>query len=206
MVCGNCVTALLTYSHRKSHLNPGLNLRYRTLYSELWFLWVCQPVQSNARMTLKLDEDHLLRHVQLSMSSCAVRADVAHYVCVVVCVYWGWDLSRFVLILLHELFVMELLTNLTDSSWKRNLVSFKCLHCLCEGVIISVNNIETREVTEWTDEMFKARAFATLSALWHNTRPDSEVYPSCQGIQFGRSRCRFEESNKMHRRETDVNE
>lgn len=99
------------------------------------------------------------------MRSCVSERAIANYVCVVVCVSCGWDLSRFVLILLHELFVMEHLTNVTDSSWKRNLVSFKCLHCLCEGVIISVNNIETRKVTEWTDEMFKARAFATLSAL-----------------------------------------
>ena len=107
------------------------------------------------------------------------------------CVSWGWDLSRLVLILLHVLFVMEHLTNVTYSSWKRNLVSFGCLHCLCEGVIISLNNVEARKVTEWTDEMLKAHAFTTLSALWHNPMPDSEVYPSCQGMQFGGSKCRI---------------
>lgn len=31
------------------------------------------------------------------------------------------------------------------------------MHCLCEGIIIQLNNIEARKVTEWTDEMFEAR-------------------------------------------------
>jgi hypothetical protein len=98
-------------------VTSGLNLRYWTVYSELWYPWVCQPLQSNARMTLKLDEGRFLPHVRLSCHLVPSERDVAHYVCAVSCVcVLRVGLSRFVLILLHELFVTEHLTNVTDSS------------------------------------------------------------------------------------------
>jgi hypothetical protein len=56
---------------------------------------------------------------------------------------------------------MERLINVTDSSGKRNLV-FSNVYIACVTEYYSINNLETREIT---DEKFKARAFATLSAL-----------------------------------------